>query len=93
MDSGLISRKERGSYEKLPRVDRYLDLLTRVGLDLDRQIQIRRLKVDRAEGGGAWRRRRGWRRRSSTALTEITIPATISTWVGPGSELGDGEHD
>ena len=63
-------------------------LIDLAGLDLDRQIQIRRLRVDRAEGGGAWRRRRGWRRRTSTALTEITIPATISTWVGPGSELG-----
>ena len=46
MDRGLISRKERGSYEKLPRVDRYLDLLTRVKSNRDRWIEIERLRGD-----------------------------------------------
>ena len=46
MDRGLISRKERGSYKKLPRVDRYLDLLTRVKSNRDRWIEIERLRGD-----------------------------------------------
>ena len=44
MDRGLISRKERGSYEKLPRVDRYGKDLTLVESNLDTRFLIGRLR-------------------------------------------------
>ena len=91
MDGGLILTKQRGSFVKRPRVDRYgfFDSgQTRFGpLDLDLTILVR-------SGGGAAAlgcRRRGLRRRaaaSSPELTEIGHPGSIQLGFWPGSELG-----
>ena len=48
MDYGFITRKMRGSFAKLDRVDRYPVILTRAGSNLIRWIGIGRPGIDRA---------------------------------------------